>query len=377
MQKLTFVVLFSTATITLKAQRSQMQIAHNAVGKLQASIAKKEDSKKQLSIIGEGIKAVEAAQNDKKTKNWPETWAIKAYLSSYVAILDEDAGNSQKYYDLAAAALDKAKSLDKYEDNSGLIKSSYHNINIKKQSLGNTQFKNNEFEEAFKNLKAVSDYLPTDTSLAVNVALCAEHTKNYDEALTYFKRAKENGIKNPFMYQQMAAIYNGKFEKDAAIKILEDGLALNPYHPALTNDYINLLLDAEKYDKATKAIETSLTADKKNKLLYYLYGYMQQQQFDNVATAELAYERALDLDQNYFQALYQLALVYLDNANKSLKAGDTQKFTSFVNRAEFTLLKAHEIDRNDRNTMQLLIEIYSRKNKLDRVQEFKRKLNEF
>ncbi|WP_379091644.1 hypothetical protein [Pedobacter sp. UC225_65] len=36
------------------AQKSQVQLAQNSVGKLQVGIAAKADLKKQLSIIGEG-----------------------------------------------------------------------------------------------------------------------------------------------------------------------------------------------------------------------------------------------------------------------------------------------------------------------------------
>lgn len=359
------------------AQKSQVQLAQNSVGKLQASIAAKADVKKQLSIIGEGIKAIEVAQTDKKTKNWPETWATKAYLSSYVAIIDDNQANADKYYDLAVDAVDKARKLDKFQDNSGLIKASTYNINIKKQTEGNRAYQQNDFFTAFNLLKQVSDYLPTDTTLAINVALCAQNIQSYDEALNYFKRAKENGIKNPVVFQHMANIYASKFESEIAIKILDDGLKLNPYHPYLTNDYINLLLDNEKYDRAIKVIETSIATEKRSKLLLFLFGYLQQSQSNNSTAAEQAYKKALDIDQNYFDALYQLGLVYVNYSNDALKQKNKQKFTSYINRSEFTLLRALEINPNDRNTIQLLIEIYTRKNRLDRVQDLKRKLNEF
>lgn len=359
------------------AQKSQVQLAQNSVGKLQASIAAKADQKKQLTIIGEGIKAIEVAQNDKKTKNWPETWAIKAYLSSYIAIVDDNAANADKYYDLAVDAVEKARKLDKYQDNSGLIKASTYNINIKKQTEGNRAYQQNDFITAFGLLKQVSDFLPLDTTLAVNVALCAQNIQAYDEALNYFKRAKEAGIKNPIVFQAMANIYASKFESELAIKTLDEGLKVNPFHPFLTYDYINLLLDNEKYDKAIKVIETSINTEKRGKLLMFLYGYLQQSQLNNNANAEFAYKKALDLDQNYFDALYQLGLVYINYSNDALKQKNKQKFASYINRAEFTLLRAHEINPNDRNTIQLLIEIYTRKNRLDKVQDLKRKLNEF
>jgi tetratricopeptide (TPR) repeat protein len=358
------------------AQKSQVQLAQNSVGKLQVSIANKEDFKKQFAIIGEGIKAVEAAQSDKKTKNWPETWAIKAYLSSYVAVMD-NTENGDRYYNLAVEALEKAIILDKFQANGDLIKASSYNVVIKKQQEGTNAYQQNDFITAFNLLKQVSDYLPKDTTLATNVALCAQNIQYYDQALTYFKRAKDNGVKNPSVFQNLANIYNSKFESDLAIKILEEGLRLNPYHPLLTNDYTNLLLDNEKYELALKVIEGTIATEKRNKLLLFLYGYLQQITQNNNVIAESTYKKALDLDQNYFDALYQLGLVYINNANDALKAKNKSKFSSFINRSEFILLRAHEINQNDRNTIQLLIEIYTRKNRLDRVQELKRKLNEF
>jgi len=369
--------LFLLISFQAVAQTSQVQIARNSVGKLQASIASKEDAKKQLSVMGEGIKAIELAQVDKKTKNWPETWAIKAYLSSYISIIDDNESNADKYYGLATEAYEKAKNLDKYQSNATLINAANHNIIVKRQKDGNKAYQQNDFIRAYNLLKQVSDYFPKDTTLAINTAICAQNNQYYNEALTYYKRAKDNGIKNPFVFQYLANMYSSKFESELAIKTLEDGLIVNPYHPYLTNDYINLLLDNDKYDKAVKIIEGSIATEKRSKLLLFLYGYLQQSELNNKSTAELAFKKALDIDQNYFDALYQLGLVYVNISNDAIKEKNKQKANSSINRAEVTLLRAHEINPNDRNTIQLLIQIYTRKNRLDKIQDLKRKLNEF
>lgn len=360
------------------AQKTQLVLAQNSVGKLQASIAKKEDVKKQLTIIGEGIKAIELAQKDKKTKNYPETWAVKSYLSSYVAVIDQNESNSLRYYDLAVRALDTAKMLDKFQANTQLIKAAAYNINVKKLNEGNKAFNQNDFLTAYSILKDVSDFIPKDTTLAVNVGICAQKIQLYQPALTYLLRAKENGVVNPVVHQTLANLYLGNFEHELAIEALEDGLKLNPFHPFLTNDYINLLLDYEKFDKATKIIEGSLGSERRSsKLLYFLFGYLKQTHQKDYKLAEEAYQRALNLDQNYFDALYQLALVFIADANDALKQKNLSSFNTYTNRAEFTLLRAHEININDANTIQLLIEIYTRKNRLDKVQELKRKLSVF
>jgi tetratricopeptide (TPR) repeat protein len=371
-----FVVVSCNAVFS---QKSQLNIARNSIGKLQVAINNKQDVKKQLEVIGEGIRASEAAQKDKKTKKWPETWAIKAYLSSYVAIIDPDEGNSDKYFTMAKEAIDSANRLDKFQANARLIQASIFNINIKKQAKATAAFNNNEFTTAVNLLKEVSDFFPTDTTLAVNTAIAAQNVRSFDNALFYFKRAKDNGVKNPIVFQNMAALYSSKFENDLAIKTLEEGLKLNPYDTNLTNNYINLLLDHEKYAEAIKVIESTLKVTTNNKLLYFLYGYLHQYN-SNYNTAELAYSKALELDENYFDALYQLGVAYVNSANaalKSNKADSGQQFASLINRAEMTLLQAHEINQNDKSTVQLLVDIYTRKNRLDKVQELKSKLEEF
>jgi tetratricopeptide (TPR) repeat protein len=360
------------------AQKTQILIARNAVGKLQASIANKEDEKKQLAIINEGLKAIESAEKDNKTKNWAETWSIKSYLMSFATLIDTDPNNANKYYDNAIDAIAKAKSLDRYDDNSGLIKASSHNILIKKQEKGNEAFFNNDFKEAFADLKEVCDNFPADSTLALNTAICALNIQAYDEALTYFKRAKENGIKNPSVFQKMAQMYVAKSENETAIKTLEDGLALNPFNRFLTNDYINLLLDTENFSKAQGLIESNLKVEKGNKLLYFLYGYLQQVGGNN-ATAVLAYEKALSTDQNYFDALYQLSLAYIDIANETLRKNDadkTEKYKGLINHAQFALQRANEINPNDKKTVQLLIDIYNKKGATNKVLELNRRLQE-
>ncbi|RLJ74838.1 tetratricopeptide repeat protein [Pedobacter alluvionis] len=360
------------------AQKSQILIARNSVGKLQASIANKEDEKKQLSIITEGLKSIESAEKDNKTKNWTETWSIKSYLTSFASLIDTDPNNANKFYDSAVEAVAKAKALDRYNDNGGLIKASDHNILIKKQDKGNEAYFNNEFKEAFADLKEVSDNFPADTTLALNTAICALNIQSYDESLTYFKRAKENGIKNPSVFQKMAQMYVVKSENETAIKTLEDGLVLNPFNRFLTNDYINLLLDTENYSKAQGLIENNLKVEKGNKLLYFLYGYLQQVGGNN-ATAILAYDKALTTDQNYFDALYQLSLAYINTANETLRKSDadkTEKYKGLINRAQFALQRANEINPNDKKTVQLLIDIYNKKGATDKAQELNRKLQE-
>jgi tetratricopeptide (TPR) repeat protein len=360
------------------AQTSQVQIARNSLGKLQAAIRSNQDVKQQFTILGEGLKAVENASKDKRTKKWPETWAIKSYFYSYLTLIDPDEQSSDDNYFRTLSLLDTVRTLNKYDENANLIEAATLNTVIKKQRKGNQAYAGNDFANAFLYLKEVSDYFPKDSTLAVNAALSAQNIRKYDNALTYFRRAKENGAGNPIVFQYLASLYASKFDTEKAISTLEDGLKLNPQNTYLVNDYINLLLDSEQYDKALESITTVLNYDKNNKILYFLYGYLQQVKAKN-DVAQKAYRSAISLDQNYFPALYQLAIAYIDEANENLKLKTPESISNFaskINQSEDVLERAHEINPNDAHTIQLLVEIYSRKNRLDKVQDLKKALDE-
>ncbi len=207
MHKIFFNILVLLITSNLAfAQSSQLKTANNSLAKLQKSIADKADIKKQLTIIGEGIKAVEIAEKDRKTKNWPETWAIKAYLCSYVALIDDNETNAEKYFLAAKGALTSAQKLDKFQSNTELIQAAEHNIYVKMQEKGTVAFQQNDFITAYELLKSVSDFMPADTLLATNVAVCAQNLQQYNDALTYFLKAKQNGAKNPLLFQNMYSL---------------------------------------------------------------------------------------------------------------------------------------------------------------------------
>ncbi|RZK21141.1 MAG: tetratricopeptide repeat protein [Flavobacterium sp.] len=365
-------ILIYSSKVT--AQNNQLQLARNAVGKLQASVMNKEGISRQTIVIKDGLKAVEIAKNNKKTRKYGETWAIRAYLNSYYALITENSDESERYFSLAKVSLDTARALDKEQVNSILIDATFQNINIRKKQNGNKAFYEKDFFEAFRILREQSDFYETDTSLALNTGIAALYIQRNEDAFFYLKRASENDIKDPAVYQNLSRLYYAKQETDAAIKTLETAVERNPGNPALRNDYINILLDNQRYDKALNAIETTLKNSRENHRLFYLYGFLNQN-VNNISTAELAFKKAIDLNVNYFDAYYQLGLLYLSKANKVIKKPGNEYANAIV-QAEDTLLRAYNIKPNDKDLIKLLIEVYKNTGKQDRVTELQRRLEE-
>jgi len=78
--------------------------------------------------------------------------------------------------------------------------------------------------------------------------------------------------------------------------------------------------------------------------------------------------------------LYQLGLIYIDMGNDVLKSAANNKMQLYeeqINKSENLLTHAYEIDPNDKPTIQLLIEINTRKSRFEKVDELKERLDEF
>jgi tetratricopeptide (TPR) repeat protein len=370
------IILF-LITFQANAQKSQLRIARNTIGKLQAAIVAKADVNNQINIVGEGLKATLSAQQDRKTKKYPETWAIGAYLNSYLALIDTK--DPDKYYQDALALIDTAKQLDRFHENEKLLNAAVLNTFVIKQDKANRAFNSYDYATALGYLKELSDYFPQDSTLALNTAIASQNLRKYDQALIYYTRAVETGASNPVIYQHLAEIYSSKFDTENAIKVLETGQKRNPGNIFILNDLVNMLLDNERYDSAEKALQDAITLEGQNKQLFYLLGYLKQLKKQHTQ-AETAYNTALSMDPNFFPALYQLGLVYIDMANETLKSGkqnQMQLYEEQINKSENILTHAFEIAPNDRQTIQLLIEINTRKQRYDKVDELKERLQEF
>ncbi|MBY0244612.1 MAG: hypothetical protein K2Q03_04060, partial [Sphingobacteriaceae bacterium] len=303
-------------------------------------------------------------------KNNLELWEIQAYLTSFIAITDIDETNIELNYKLCLKSIDTLEKYRKIKLENNLLNTAKHNINILKQIKANRAIESKDFLNAFNLMKDLSDYTPQDSTLAINTAFCAEKIQYFNDELTYLIRSTNNGAKNPIIFKKIANLYVSKFDSENALKYLENGLLMNPFSPYLLNDYVNLLLEKERYQKAVELLESYIWQEKNNKSLYYLYGNLRQNYVKDYLKSENAYKMALDLDPYYFDAHYQLGLLYIEKMNDEPKS----RSIALLNKAESSLLKAFEISPKDGNTIKLLIEIYTKKQKVDKVNYYTKKL---
>lgn len=223
--------------------------------------------------------------------------------------------------------------------------------------------------------------------------------------LRYLTELKDANYENPFIYD---LLYNAYLEsdKDKAVKFLEEGRKKHPDATSLLFTEINHYLMEGRLDQLVDKLKLAIEVEPTNKSLYLTLGNVydnlfQRGQGDEATEGEadqyfdLAlkyYEKALELDPNYTDAVYSMGALYYNRAalytqelnllaedysREGLRKYDElkKKVDGEFDKALPYFQKAEKLAPNDLNTLVALREIYARKNEIELSTEFKRRLD--
>jgi len=286
-------------------------------------------------------------------------------------------------------------------------------------NLGIYKYEDQQFEAALANFEAVinahkmlSD-MGEDSGLgneeAVNdqyyiTGLAALNAGNVSKAKSYFIPLYEAGVKKPAVYEGLYQATAKEDSPEEAYKYLKKGREIFPEETSLLFAEINHYLKLGKLDELIKRIDEAIAAEPNNISLYSVKGNV----FDNLyqkaleqqdsakadeyfTKAQKNYEKALEIDPEYVNAVYSLGALYYNKA-----AQMTQEMNKLADdyskegMAKYDAIKkdvdaefekalpyfkrAEKIDPNDLNTLIALKEIYARKGNVDLSNEFKTRL---
>jgi tetratricopeptide (TPR) repeat protein len=171
-----------------------------------------------------------------------------------------------------------------------------------------------------------------------------------------------------------------------AFKVIQAGRALYPNDLQVLFAETNLYLAKGESAKALANLEMAKKLDPSNPTIFFAVG-AQYDNAGNVDEAEKAYLTALELKPDYFDAIYNLGALHVNNAAKQMTDANAippdkekeylamkAKADASLDKALPYLEKAHAMDPADKNTIRSLKEIYARKSMMDKVKEMDEKL---
>jgi tetratricopeptide (TPR) repeat protein len=336
--------------------------------------------------------AIDEAAKDEKTIMDAKTWFYRGNIYYDIAVsLDS---NYRKLdpdpFGVAYQSYVKAKELDTKGEFSADIQKytkavgeGYYNTGV---ILYNEQkFKDaaTSFEKAYDVSKSIGQ---VDTTALVNAAVSAAQGNENDLAKGYYQQLIVMGVQKPDIYASLAEIYKVEGDTTMALQTVAKGRVLFPDDFNLLIAETNIYLATDEKAKAMTDLETALRIDNTNPSIFFAVGTIYDQMGD-VEKAISAYENAIKIKPDYFEANYNLGALYVNQAADILdKANDLpldaiQEYDAQKARADEMLKKsvpylekALELMPDDTNTLVSLKEIYTRLGMIEKLENINSRL---
>lgn len=282
-------------------------------------------------------KAVIDAENRKRTEGAAYDEPL---MYSYVYELGSDLENCEKYDNTPDA---KGRVKPKYKD---FILMTYAQQFAQFYNAGAHYYGNEEYEKAYNLFKMFIDssdklykaeMMPKDTTnvpvAAYNMALCGMQLENYDMVLTHVDLAMQHPQMAESAYRFKTAAYLEKGDSATWLNMCKDGITKFPTDLYYSQSLIHYYDSRNQSEELGKLADELMASDPTNPLFVYLKGYIahQKEDFD---TAIEWYEKTLQVDPNYENALSNLGRCYLIKAQEYSTAQSATKVTDKKKLAE-------------------------------------------
>lgn len=314
--------------------------------------------------------------------------------------------------DKAYEAYLKADELDekgKFKDKTG-VKVNLATLRGLFTNKGVKLFGDKKYKEAVAELdKALklAEYPKTESDSVFNTGLVtyyagvmSQNGGDLEGAKKYYNICIEKGYEEANPYQALASVYKEEGKSDKELETLQAGFDKYPNSKEILIGFINYYLTSGQSDKALEKLQTAVKDNPENPTFHYaigtLYDTMAKDSTDKykaeekeafIKKAKEAYQMAIDIKPDYFEALYNIGALYYNEAAKILKEADklplnkkaefeaeTKKAQKQFETALPYMEKAHAADANDRSTLQTLVTIYHKLQMYDKKKEAQEKL---
>ena len=220
------------------------------------------------------------------------------------------------------------KNHDFLEDNKQEIYQRVGNVMNTYYTKGADDYNTGKFGEAAPMFKKAYDIAKSMGSPDANemlnfAATSALRAEDYNTALEYFTEVKNNGVDNVEIYKHLAACYNGLGNADQAMAMINAGLEKNPSDAGLILEKVNAYLKEGRGAEAVADLVKLQELDPENAQLLFvlgtIYGDENNKDVYDTDKARQYYEQALAINPGYYDATYNIGVLYTTMANKYIE----------------------------------------------------------
>lgn len=185
-----------------------------------------------------------------------------------------------------------------------------HNLYAHFVNGGASSFNAGKYGEALSAFEKASILKPEDTTAVENAAAAAYNDQDFDKAAHFYEKALEQGNEDESTYITLAVIYGNRLMNiNKAVDYAREGIKKHPDSKRLREKLVDLLVSTNQTEEAIKELEGTLENNPNDPQLHFMLGYI----MDNTSKdslAEVHYKKAKDLDPDYYEPQFNLAVMY-------------------------------------------------------------------
>ncbi len=394
MNKITLLLFCTFITICSVAQK------HNVTS---AAITFKQFKGDNTEKLEEAKNFIDQAYNTESTSNDPKMWNYRAPIYLEIAQkhseLDKDAVlKATEAYLKCLQADHKGRIIvrkwtSKEDVLSGLVQCSYKLFN---QAI--EEYNAGQYKRAIKLYNAIFDVIPHDEedqlkrgnitkeTILYNSFFASNKMKDNKKSKELLQQLIDINFNEPAIYIHMSNIYIAEDNTDKAIEYLAMGREMFEEDQSLINTEINLYIQLNRTVELIEKLGKAIVLDPENDLLYFNRGTIYDQE-GNIVKAEADYKAAIELNPSSFSTNYNLGALYfnygvklkdeasntsLDLKYKTLTKQATENFAKALPYME----DAFNLNKEDKNTIISLKQLYALKGDYDKSSKMKKLLAE-
>ena len=316
-----------------------------------------------------------------KSNTKEKTWRYRGEI--YLNI-SRDSSLTMEYPNALRISMEsylKATELDlkgRYEDESKL---GLAQVQIEANGKGISYYNTTSFDLAASSFDLAAEVARTfdivDTMAVYNAALCYEKADMTDMAIERYRDCADIKYQVPNVFLFISTLYRNSDNDEEALKVLQEARVAYPREQSLIIEELNIYLTNQDFERAKANLELAAEQDPTNEILWFSLGSV----FDNLGNYEeaiIAYQKAIVVKSDYFDANYNLGALYfnkavlgINEANEMWKprmtrteAANQKKLeedskSMFVTARPY-LESAFQVDPTDLETIRSLKDIYAR-----------------
>lgn len=184
-----------------------------------------------------------------------------------------------------------------------------------------------------------------DTTIYYFTAYSSFLDKNFKDAITYGEPVREHNYPEPYNYYLLTKSYFEVGDSTTALNVLQEGFDKYPENEYLINQLINYYLIKDEAESALKFIGLAKKSDADNPAYYFAEGSLYEN-LEKTDEAIEAYKTAIKKDPEFFNAYFNLSVLYYNQAVALLKEAndvlDDKKYEAMKEKAMMFVNKALE-----------------------------------